>query len=383
VIRVAPLLALGNYDSPNRFFERDYADRWTAAGYRSAFFDEIRCLHIGKLTSDLSGQNAYTLNNELQFGSDCSSSIPELVITEQVQTCIMIVNLKRRPDRKATMEALMSEHGIKSYSFYEAVDGLELQWSPELLRLFAGNDFGSRRGVLGCALSHYRLWQQLVTAPAEAQYVILEDDITVRPDFKERLDAAVRYAATKPVDILFLGHSCWDDMDRNLVTGEFTTPFQPEKYVGGKFGYLITKRGAAAYLDYIKENGIRHGIDIIISGLMRSNSNIHVEVMSPHIVLSEWDRPSIGKPVDTDIQSDSRSLSLKEGWTFHPDLDSISGDICHMAKQPVELLMKACLDISGCVAFNTLGFVKSVVSMPLVSSPYFGPGDGIYIRDMS
>lgn len=388
MIRVAPLLALGNYDSPNRFFERDYADRWTTAGYRSAFFDEIRCLHIGKLTSDRTGQNAYALNDELQFGSDSdscssnssSSSIPELVITEQVQTCIMIVNLKRRPDRKKSMEALMSEHGIKSYSFYEAVDGLELQWSPELLRLFAGNDFGTRRGVLGCALSHYRLWQQLAAGGETQQYVILEDDITVRPNFKERLEAATRYANTKPIDILFLGHHCWNEADRALVgtSEEVAIPFQTDKYVGGTFGYLITKRGAAAYLNYIKKNGIRHGIDVLVKKLPVES---RIEVVAPHIVLSEWDRPSIGKPVDTDIQSDSRSLSLKEGWTFHPNLDSIGGDICRIKDQPVELLIKDCLDISGCVAFNTLGFIKSTVSMPLVESPYFGSGDGIYIRD--
>jgi GR25 family glycosyltransferase involved in LPS biosynthesis/glycosyltransferase involved in cell wall biosynthesis len=382
VIRVAPLLTLGNYDSPNTFFERDYADRWTAAGYRSAFFDDIRCLHIGKLTSDRMGQNAYSLNEESQFCS--SSSIPELVITERIQPQIFIVNLKRRADRKTAMEALMTAHGIKDYRFYEAVDGLELQWSPELLRLFADNDFGSRRGVLGCALSHYRLWQQLASSlsAAESQYVILEDDITVLPDFKERLEAVISYAATKPVDILFLGHHCWNEADRDLGGAPEknpTIPFQAETYVGGTFGYLITKRGAAAYLDYIKENGIRHGIDMLVKKLLPGTA--HIEVAAPHIVLSEWDRSSIGKPVDTDIQSDRRSLSLKDGWTFHPGLDSIGGDICHIAKQPVELLMKACLDISGSVAFNTLGFVKSSVALPLVGTPYFGSGDGIYIRD--
>jgi GR25 family glycosyltransferase involved in LPS biosynthesis/glycosyltransferase involved in cell wall biosynthesis len=390
VIRVAPLLTLGNYDSPNTFFERDYADRWTAAGYRSAFFDDIRCLHIGKLTSDKKGQNAYALNNESQFDSSSGSSPnPELVITELVKTQIFIVNLKRREDRKTAMGSLMAEHGIKSYRFYEAVDGLELQWSPELLSLFAGNDFGSRRGVLGCALSHYRLWQQLVSSAAEeTQYVILEDDITVRPDFKGRLEAAIRYATEKPVgekpvDILFLGHHCWNEADRVRVSPSegAAIAFQPEKYVGGTFGYLITKRGAAAYLDYIKENGIRHGIDMLVKKLP---AGTRIEVMAPHIVLSEWDRSAIGQPVDTDIQNDPRFLSLKQGWTFHPRVDSIGNDICHKEEKgahSVELLMKACLDISGSVAFNTLGFVKSSVALPLVASPYFGSGDGIYIRD--
>lgn len=34
MVRVDPILTLGNFDSPNTFFERDYADRWYAAGYQ-------------------------------------------------------------------------------------------------------------------------------------------------------------------------------------------------------------------------------------------------------------------------------------------------------------------------------------------------------------
>jgi hypothetical protein len=67
MIRVDPILMLGNFDSPNLFFERDYADRWYAAGYRSAFVNGIRCLHIGKLTTVKDEQNAYSLNNEVQY----------------------------------------------------------------------------------------------------------------------------------------------------------------------------------------------------------------------------------------------------------------------------------------------------------------------------
>lgn len=67
MIRVAPILDLGNYDSPNTFFERDYAERYVSKGYKSAFFDAITCFHTGKLTSDKSGINAYNLNSEKQF----------------------------------------------------------------------------------------------------------------------------------------------------------------------------------------------------------------------------------------------------------------------------------------------------------------------------
>lgn len=48
-------------------FEKDYATRYTQAGFISAFYNSISTLHIGKLTSDKNGVNAYTLNDVKQF----------------------------------------------------------------------------------------------------------------------------------------------------------------------------------------------------------------------------------------------------------------------------------------------------------------------------
>jgi hypothetical protein len=57
---------LGNFDSANRFFERDYAEKYNAAGYKTAFFDLIHSLHIGKQQWEKEGQNAYMLNSVSQ-----------------------------------------------------------------------------------------------------------------------------------------------------------------------------------------------------------------------------------------------------------------------------------------------------------------------------
>jgi len=64
------ILKLGNYDTDKTFFEGEYASKYYSAGYKSAFFNEITCIHIGKLTDDKSSKNAYTLNNEKQFGHE-------------------------------------------------------------------------------------------------------------------------------------------------------------------------------------------------------------------------------------------------------------------------------------------------------------------------
>jgi hypothetical protein len=45
VCRASKIIELGNYNSPNNFFERDYADKYHAAGYQTAFF-EIGRAHV-------------------------------------------------------------------------------------------------------------------------------------------------------------------------------------------------------------------------------------------------------------------------------------------------------------------------------------------------
>ena len=72
LIDVAAILTVGNYDTPNQFFEMDYANKWTNLGFMSGFYNEITNCHIGRLTSernDHTKQNAYELNNESQFVS--------------------------------------------------------------------------------------------------------------------------------------------------------------------------------------------------------------------------------------------------------------------------------------------------------------------------
>ena len=77
LIDVAAILTVGNYDTPNQFFEMDYANRWMQMGFLSGFYNHLTNRHIGRLTSERNDQtqpNAYELNNESQFITPPSSS---------------------------------------------------------------------------------------------------------------------------------------------------------------------------------------------------------------------------------------------------------------------------------------------------------------------
>ena len=67
ITRTSVILELGNYNSINTFFEKDYAEKYFAKGYKTMFFDFIYSKHIGKQHWETEGQNAYALNQTGQF----------------------------------------------------------------------------------------------------------------------------------------------------------------------------------------------------------------------------------------------------------------------------------------------------------------------------
>lgn len=67
ICRTATILSLGDYTTTHRFFERGYAEKYNAAGHKTAFFDSVYSTHIGKQHWEAEGQNAYALNDVSQF----------------------------------------------------------------------------------------------------------------------------------------------------------------------------------------------------------------------------------------------------------------------------------------------------------------------------
>jgi GR25 family glycosyltransferase involved in LPS biosynthesis/glycosyltransferase involved in cell wall biosynthesis len=379
VVRVAPILALGNYDSPNSFFEMDYANRWTSAGHKSAFFDDVTCLHIGKLTSDKSGTNAYTLNGVSQFGG-----APEKEQSPVLTAASFIVNLKRRPDRRAAAETCLRANGITEFTVFDAVDGRELVETEEIRKKFAGNDFGSKRGVIGCALSHETLWRQLQADPEHDMYIVFEDDIRIDVSgFRVSLAAIVAEVKTTTTDVCYLGYTTYNDAVKHTVAEggkNRTVVLDRNTYVGGTFAYIITKGGAQKLVDYIAKHGIKHGIDYImkiVPGLVCQNAQ-------PHLVLSDWVRPGSNSQVDSDIQRDHTPIKQPHSaeWVYVEGKDSPDNDIGRLDNRgPLQAMLSAALLNPECMAINTVGFQKSRVGLPLVSTPWINPhSGGIYIR---
>jgi GR25 family glycosyltransferase involved in LPS biosynthesis len=305
----------------------------------------------------------------------------------------LVVNLERRPDRKDNVINCF-QNKIDKYEFYNAVDGKKLIGDNSLYELFYGNDFYWRRGVIGCALSHYYLWKLLLEDKKYDFYCIYEDDIELSDNYNASIKKCQKFISeNENVDLLFLGYhmfkenrgkyrNIYDVTDENISFKQCNLNL----YIGGTFGYIISKQGAKKMLDYISENRIKHGIDYV----MKINSKLNIYECQPLIVKSDW-VDGVFSTTDSDIQKDVDSLNFKdedkyisvkfenEKYRFYPDLDSTGEDL-YFIKEKEKLFEMATKD-ERCMGFNSLGFIKENINFPLSTSRYFNSNDGIYIKE--
>jgi GR25 family glycosyltransferase involved in LPS biosynthesis len=242
--------------------------------------------------------------------------LPRAWLTIEDDVAVKVLNLDRRPDRWArTVEALAGA-GLGRYTRVAARDGRELRADVDDLRVFRGNHFGSRRGVIGCALSHLGLWRALAACPDPgATWLILEDDIAFGPDFlgewSRRHDEVSQLEPRW--DLLFLGLHV-DRPEPDVDRAPAARPVErvrrverlagvPPGVLGGSFAYEIRRAGAWRLLEWVAQEGVRMPIDAFI---LYHVTGLRAFVVEPNLVWSEHVRQS--PTVDSDVQWDVVSV---------------------------------------------------------------------------
>ena len=66
-------------------------------------------------------------------------------------------------------------------------------------------------------------------------------------------------------------------------------------------------------------------------------------------------------------------------WVFFQQMDSINEDLKFSPNKTIQEL-QAEANVLGAMAFNTLGYIKKEIRLPLMRSPFFSENDGLYIR---
>ena len=172
---------------------------------------------------------------------------------------INIINLARRPDRKNQMINALALQNVYNYEFVEAVDGKILEPSIFIKNLFKENDFNYRKGVIGCALSHYTLWHKLLNDVENDYYVILEDDVSVVEHFNRKLQKCIDIVTENNIEYALIGgnHMLNECTDINNIN--FNKIIDPICH--GTHGYIISKSACYKLIKHIQTNGIKYAID--------------------------------------------------------------------------------------------------------------------------
>jgi len=228
--------------------------------------------------------------------------------TEQIISNTIVINLDRRQDRMKVFAALYP----LNYTRFSAVDGKSLKPNVQLQRIFEGNDYNMRAGMVGCAMSHIKIYIDLINSPGDRKILVLEDDITLVPDFVKKFQHVLK--TPHEWDMIYLGHHLYPrhyskeyhSKDKLPTLEKWSSRMSLTKSMGGTYGYLISKNGALKLLEYINKNGMTNGIDTV---QQKAIGFMNVYYCNPHLVYSECVLP--GKRTDTDIQYDYKSLTMK------------------------------------------------------------------------
>lgn len=300
LVRTDVLRKVGPFNETIKHFELEYSWRVQKLKYDSVFLDSIHCLHTGRLTTEIhdnSKLNAYILNDEKQFDDKTSLGYETYVI-----------NLKRREDRWNVFKQKNRDINVIRY---EAIDGNELKSSVQLQRIFDGNDYRMRKGMVGCAMSHIDLCIKLLNSNCN-MYCILEDDAELASNFALAFNTLIQSISNVDWDIIYLGHHLYPQYITS-ETYDINTPPRIEKWnkersllqsLGGTTGYLINKKGANKLLQFINTHGMKNGIDTM---QQKSADELEIYYYMPHLVKA--DCYNINLNADSDIQKCFDSLS--------------------------------------------------------------------------
>ncbi|KAI4488630.1 hypothetical protein M0802_011446 [Mischocyttarus mexicanus] len=163
---------------------------------------------------------------------------------------IYMINLLRRPERRTRMYRLFEELGAQVETF-NAVDGSELR-EEDLnkldMKLMAGYEdpFHKRpmtTGEIGCFLSHYYIWNQVLNSKYE-RVMILEDDISFEPFFRQKLYFLLSELSTLkiPWDLIYIGRKRLIEKDESWVEG--SRYLVNAAYSYWTLGYILSATGA-------------------------------------------------------------------------------------------------------------------------------------------
>ena len=215
--------------------------------------DKVYC-DVSLRKTFMSGKAFYVHRGQFQIHKQFTQGIDDAYV----------INLDRRKDRmdKLFENSPSLDGRVQRVS---AIEGRDLILTPQLARLFKPHDFLWKKAIMGCALSHLGLWWQLANEKQEINnYLILEDDVKLQPQWEERWKEAAAHAPDD-YDVIYLGGILPPNRAAFEQTKEPTNQYfarvadnsvfgqnPPNRYFHWcAYAYVLSKRGAEKILQLL------------------------------------------------------------------------------------------------------------------------------------
>lgn len=190
------------------------------------------------------------------------------------------INLDRRKDRL--------DHIYKNTPFFTerfpAVDSKSLELTDEIKKLFPdGLYLKKKKSEIACALSHYRLWKQLIEDKDADNYLILEDDVVFEKGFTEFWNSVWSHHLPQDYYLLYLGgcqpynkpfyHKAlqpYNNYFNNVKKQDFFTKDDHYWHMNAS-SYVISKQCASLMCQWVERKGFDGALDFFMINFVNKN----------------------------------------------------------------------------------------------------------------
>ncbi|MEC8064039.1 MAG: glycosyltransferase family 25 protein [Pseudomonadota bacterium] len=178
---------------------------------------------------------------------------------------IITYNLDQRTERWQELQSRLNRQGLKIERF-SAVDGKAMFTDNQSMATrgyvtqeVLQNNRWFTRGAVGAGLTSRKIWEKCKYSQ-KPYTIILQDDLQIEPDFKEKLLELTKYIQQYQFDVLMLHQNVYGFWDKdpqkhnNVYNAEWVSNKSKSKIIPSIFGfsaagYIIDNRSSQKLLD--------------------------------------------------------------------------------------------------------------------------------------
>jgi len=193
---------------------------------------------------------------------------------------IFIINLDKDVERLSNAYKQLDKYEFKNYEKFTGINGKQLSINEindnttTIGKLFAS------RSMIGCGLSHIRLWQKIVNENIELS-LILEDDFILKDDFKNKLNNVLLNIPNKDYHLIYLSSCIFQN--KYLKLYDINDYFYKQIFIVQTLSYIITLDGAKKLLKYINKVSYHIDLDICFKTIVNFRDINIISVKDPLI----------------------------------------------------------------------------------------------------